>query len=83
MMMMDDDGLDMPMLLLAAIAGAGDEGVRGVKVLYDMVTGKGTHKQQALKELIEEGSVRQITSGKAKVHTLTDAGLMALEQGGE
>ena len=79
----DDDGLDMPMLLLAAIAGAGDEGVRGVKVLYDMVTGKGTHKQQALKELIEEGSVRQITSGKAKVHTLTDAGLMALEQGGE
>ena len=79
----DDDGLDMPMLLLEAIAGAGDEGVRGVKTLYDKVKGKGTHKQQALRELIEEGSVRQIASGQAKVHTLTDAGLMALEQGGE
>ena len=79
----EDDAGDIPMMMLEAISGAGAEGVRGVKALYDMVTGKGTHKQQALRELIDEGAVRQIASGQAKVHTLTDVGIMALEQGGE
>ena len=79
----EDDALDIPMLLLAAIGGAGAEGVRGARALNEMVKGKGIHKQEALILLIQDGLVEQIREGKANVHRLTDAGRIALEQGGE
>ena len=81
MMMMDDDdddGLDIPMLLLEVIGAAGAEGVRGQNALMGMVKGKGQAKVEALMTLIGDGLVVQSKSGKAQVHTITDAGLIVL-----
>ena len=71
------------MLLLEVIGAAGAEGVRGQNVLMGKVTGKGKHKQEALIMLIQDGLVVQTKDGKAQVHTLTDAGRVLLEEGGE
>ena len=79
----DGEELDIPMLLLEAIGAAGAEGVRGQNVLMGKVTGKGKHKQEALIMLIQDGLVVQTKDGKAQVHTLTDAGRVLLEEGGE
>ena len=81
----DNEGeeLDMPMLLLEAIGSAGAEGVKGVRTLNSMVKGKGQAKAEALSELIGDGLVVQSQSGKSKVHTITDAGLIMLGEGGE
>ena len=79
----DDGELDMAMLLLEALASAGDDGVTGVRTLNSMVKGKGQAKAEALSELIGDGLVTQRQSGKSKVHTITEAGLAALAEGGE
>ena len=80
----DDDGeVDVSMLLLDAIGGAGAEGVRGQNALMRMVKGKGQAKAQALIDLIGDGLVVQTKDGKAQVHTITDAGLIVLGEGYE
>ena len=79
----DDDGLDLPMLLLEVIGAAGAEGIRGQNALMGMVKGKGQAKVDALITLIGDGLVVQSKSGKAQVHTITDAGLIVLDEGGE
>ncbi len=79
----DDEGLDVFQLLLEVLGAAGDEGVRGVGVFYGKVKGKTGNKQLELLRLIQTGFVVQTKDGRAQVHTITDAGIIALEQGGE
>ena len=79
----DDGGADVSMLLLAAIAGAGEEGIRGQNVLFKKVTGKGQAKVEALTTLIGDGLVVQSKSGKAQVHKITDAGMTVLDEGAD
>ena len=80
----DDDGEeDVYMALLDVIATAGAEGVRGVKELYSKVKGKSQAKAEALSELIGNGMVAQSKDGKAKVHTITEEGLIVVGEGGE
>ena len=53
----DDDGLDLPMLLLEVIGAAGADGIRGQNALMGMVKGKGQAKVDALITLIGDGLV--------------------------
>ena len=80
----DDDGEeDVYMMLLDVIGAAGAEGVRGTKALMGMVKGKNGPKHEAISMLIGDGLVVQTKDGKAQVHTITDAGMIVLGEGGE
>ena len=79
----EGDELDIALLLLEAIGGAGADGIKGVKNLYGKVKGKNLAKQEALSELLGDGLVVQTQDGKSKVLTITDAGKAMLDEGGE
>lgn len=79
----DDGGVDMDMLLLAAIGSAGAEGVHSARALYSMVKGKAQAKQESLSTLLGDGLVSVSKHGQAKVHTITEAGEVVLAEEGQ